>query len=129
MQDGALEVNPLGDFRVSFLGEWRAGQTLTWTGGGSDPNINNNVRYRDYWNFDLRFTKNFNTRAGDLQFFADMGIRAFQMLPSLDNDARYDMGRIAEAAGNATLAKAQSNSLQARSIASSSALSTSSQPP
>ena len=46
-----------------------------------------------------------------LQFFADMGIRAFQMLPSLDNDARYDMGRIAEAAGNATLAKAQSDTI------------------
>jgi hypothetical protein len=46
-----------------------------------------------------------------MQFFADMGIRAFQMLPSLDNDARYDMGRIAEAAGNAALAKAQSDTI------------------
>ena len=32
------------------------------------------------------------------------------MLPSLDNDARYDMGRIATA-GNATLAKAQSDTI------------------
>ncbi len=46
-----------------------------------------------------------------VQFFADMGIRAFQMLPSLDHDARYDMGRIAEAAGSASLAKAQADTI------------------
>ena len=46
-----------------------------------------------------------------VQFFADMGVRAFQMLPSLDNDARYDIGRLAEAAGNAPLAKAQSDTI------------------
>jgi hypothetical protein len=46
-----------------------------------------------------------------VQFFADMGIRAYQMLPSLDLDARYDMGRIAEVSGNAALAKAQSDSI------------------
>ena len=46
-----------------------------------------------------------------VQFFADMGIRAYQMLASLDADARYDMGRIAEVAGNAALAKAQSDSI------------------
>ena len=46
-----------------------------------------------------------------VQFFADMGIRAYQMLPSLDHDARYDMGRIAEAAGSASLAKAQADSI------------------
>lgn len=46
-----------------------------------------------------------------LQFFADMGIRAYQMLPSLDADARYDMGRIAEVAGNVSMARAQSDSI------------------
>lgn len=44
-------------------------------------------------------------------FFADMGIRAYEMLPSLDADARYDMGRIAEVAGNASLARAQSDTI------------------
>lgn len=44
-------------------------------------------------------------------FFADMGIRAYQMLPSLDADARYDMGRIAEVAGDAALARAQSDTI------------------
>jgi hypothetical protein len=46
-----------------------------------------------------------------LQFFADMGIRAYQMLPSLDLDARYDMGRIAEVAGAAVVAKAQADTI------------------
>ena len=46
-----------------------------------------------------------------VQFFADMGIRAYQMLPSLDPDARYDMGRIAEVAGDGSLAKAQADSI------------------
>ena len=27
-----LGTNPLGDWRISFLGEWRKGQSLTWTG-------------------------------------------------------------------------------------------------
>jgi hypothetical protein len=44
-------------------------------------------------------------------FFADMGIRAYQMLPALDADARYDMGRIAEVAGNAAVARAQADSI------------------
>jgi hypothetical protein len=46
-----------------------------------------------------------------LQFFADMGIRAYQMLPSLDLDARYDMGRIAEVAGATVVAKAQADTM------------------
>ena len=46
-----------------------------------------------------------------LQFFADMGIRAYQMLPSLDLDARYDMGRIAEVAGATVVAKAQADTI------------------
>jgi hypothetical protein len=44
-------------------------------------------------------------------FFADMGIRAYQMLPALDADARYDMGRIAEVSGSAAIARAQADSI------------------
>ena len=46
-----------------------------------------------------------------VRFFAEMGIRAYQMLPALDHDARYDMGRIAEVAGSATIAKAQADTI------------------
>lgn len=46
-----------------------------------------------------------------MQFFADMGIRAYEMLPSLDADGRYDMGRIAEVSGRGEIARAQSDTI------------------
>jgi hypothetical protein len=49
--------------------------------------------------------------ADSVQFFADMGIRAYQMLPSLDADARYDMGRIAEVSGDYAIARAQADTI------------------
>ncbi len=66
--------NPLANFRISLLGEWRKGLALSWTGSvsGSIPEVRNNVRYRDYWNFDLRFTKHFAAGPTQLQLFADI---------------------------------------------------------
>jgi hypothetical protein len=49
-----------------------------------------------------------------VQFFAPMAIQAYQMLDSLDLDARYDMGRIAEAADQPRLARAAADSILAR---------------
>ncbi len=67
--NGAL----LGDWRVSLLGEWRAGSQWTWAGGGgAPPELQQNVRWRSYWNFDLRFTKHINTRYGGAQVFLDV---------------------------------------------------------
>ena len=63
---------PLADWRVSLLGEWRAGQKWTWGGGGTFPELQNNVAWRDFLNFDLRFTKHINTRLGDMQLFLDI---------------------------------------------------------
>ena len=63
----------LSDWRVNFLGEWRKGQAWVWAGGGSTfPELDNNVNWKDYWNFDLRFTKHFNTSVGTAQFFVDI---------------------------------------------------------
>ncbi len=63
----------LGDWRINLLGEWRKGEAFIWNGGGGNfPELDNNVRWRDYWNFDLRFTKHFNTSIGTAQFFADI---------------------------------------------------------
>ena len=63
----------LGDWRVNFLGEWRKGQAWIWSGGGASfPELDNNVNWSDYWNFDLRFTKHFNTSVGTAQFFIDV---------------------------------------------------------
>jgi len=48
-----------------------------------------------------------------VEFFAQMGISAYQMLPEQDADTRYDMGRIAEAAGATPLARTQADSILA----------------
>lgn len=70
-------ANLLGDWRINLLGEWRDGQPLTYNGqglagGSSGREIANNTSWRDYWNFDLRFAKNFNVVGGDAQFFVDV---------------------------------------------------------
>ena len=67
-------ITPLGDWRISFLGDWRAGKTDTYVGGqGADvQGIRDNVRWKDYYNLDLRFSKNFSTIVGEAQFFADV---------------------------------------------------------
>lgn len=63
----------LGDWRVSFLGEWRSGENFTWAGGGTaPPELQENVQWRSYLNFDLRFTKHINTRFGGAQLFIDI---------------------------------------------------------
>ncbi len=66
-------VHPFGDWRLSFLGTWRAGDYTTWTGGGGAiPGIENNLQWTSYKNLDLRLTKNFSTGIGDAQFFVDI---------------------------------------------------------
>ena len=71
--------HPLGDWRISLLGEWRKGQAFTWNGQSltSSANITatrdlqGNVRWRDFYNLDLRLSKNFGTKIGSAQFFVD----------------------------------------------------------
>ncbi|GAB5521756.1 MAG: hypothetical protein RhofKO_40070 [Rhodothermales bacterium] len=65
-------INPLGDWVVNFLGEWRDGQKWRWQSTANFPELQENVSWRDFWNFDLRFTKHFNTTIGDAQFFIDV---------------------------------------------------------
>lgn len=66
-------TRPLSDWRLSVLGEWRSGERFIWSGGGGTfPELQENVSWRDYWNFDLRFTKQFNTSLGGAQFFLDL---------------------------------------------------------
>jgi len=62
----------LGDWRISLLGEWRSGQKFTWSSLANYPELRENVAWRDYLNFDLRFTKHFDTNFGNLQLFADI---------------------------------------------------------
>ncbi len=62
----------LGDWRVNLVGSWRAGYYFTWAGGASIPGLENNVQWSDFWNFDLRVSKNFQFGSLNLQLFADV---------------------------------------------------------
>jgi hypothetical protein len=70
-------MNLLGDWRINFLGIWREGTPLTWNGQtlqagpGNDPKIAFNTSWKDYYNVDLRLSKNFGTAVGRAQFFVD----------------------------------------------------------
>ena len=74
------QSHPLGDWRINLLGEWRKGQAFTWNGQtlsstsntSAQRELQGNVRWRDYYNLDLRFSKNFSTRIGSAQFFLDV---------------------------------------------------------
>jgi hypothetical protein len=50
-------------------------------------------------------------KVDSVQFFAPMGINAYQALAPLNIDQRYDMGRIAEVAGALPLAQAQADTI------------------
>jgi hypothetical protein len=54
-------------------------------------------------------------RTDSVQFFAPMAIGAYQRLDSLTLDHRYDLGSIAAVAGDAELARAQADTILARS--------------
>jgi hypothetical protein len=53
-------------------------------------------------------------KSDSVQFFAPMALQSYQMLPSLNADQRYDIGRVAEVAGAIPLAKAQADSILAK---------------
>jgi len=63
---------PLASWRMSFVGSWSQGSKYTWTGGGSIPGVLNNVEFKDNWNVNLRFTKNFEIKGRRAQFFVDI---------------------------------------------------------
>ena len=65
-------IHPLADWRLNILADWRAGKWDTWTGGGDIPGIVNNVQWRDYYNVDLRLSKNFVIGSANIQFFMDV---------------------------------------------------------
>ncbi len=50
-------------------------------------------------------------KADSVQFFAPMALVAYQMLEPLNADQRYDMGRIAEVAGQLDVARAQADTI------------------
>lgn len=50
-------------------------------------------------------------KVDSIGIFAPMAIQAYQMIPTLDADQRYDMGRLAETMGDGVLAAAQADTI------------------
>jgi hypothetical protein len=50
-------------------------------------------------------------KSDSVLFFAPMAINAYQMLSQMNNDQRYDLGRIAEVSGALPLARAQADTI------------------
>ena len=67
-----LGGHPLGDWWLGFIGSWQAGQLVTYTGFQDNIDVDNNLRWKDYWNLDLRFTKSFEAGLGEAQLFIDV---------------------------------------------------------
>lgn len=65
-------INPLGGWHLNLLGNWRAGEVFTWSGGAPVAGLRSNIRWKDYYMFDLRLSKNFDTSVGRAMFFADV---------------------------------------------------------
>lgn len=66
-----LGFHPFAKWRINFLADWRAGRYYTYN-PNSIPGVVDNVRYRDYYNIDLRIAKSFNIRRLDLQLYVDI---------------------------------------------------------
>ena len=66
------DIHPLGDIRMSLLGNWSSGTYYTYTGGGSIPGVVNNLQFPDYWNWNFRLTKSFSVGGTDAQIFMDV---------------------------------------------------------
>lgn len=68
-----LGVNIFEDLRMNILATWRAGEYFSWTGpGGEKPGFDNNIQWKDTYDFDLRISKAFNFGPLNIEFFADV---------------------------------------------------------
>jgi hypothetical protein len=87
-------------------------------GGAPDgvraPDISNlSPRERADRLFDRMMRLSSEGKADSVQFFAPMALSVYQTIGALDADLRYDYGRVAEIAGEPTIATAQADSILA----------------
>jgi hypothetical protein len=65
-------ISLLGDWRVNFVASYSAGTYFTWTAGGTTAGVEYNAQWKDYFNVNMRLSKNFRIAQMDLQFFVDI---------------------------------------------------------
>ena len=66
-----LGQKPLGGWFANFIGRWTSGGWFTWN-PNNVPGIEYNVKWRDYYNVDLKISKLFSFGNLDLKFFLDV---------------------------------------------------------
>lgn len=92
-------IGLLNDWRLNITASWQAGRHFTWFGGASPPadiGIQNNAQYKDFYNADMRLSKNFKFGFTNIQLFVDMSnvfnIKNFSGYGFFDaNDFNYYM--------------------------------------
>lgn len=61
----------LGAWQASFVANWRAGEWITYN-PGNVPGILYNIQWDDYFNVNLRLSKNFRIKNMNVRFFMDV---------------------------------------------------------
>jgi hypothetical protein len=80
--------------------------------GGAAPDISSmSPRERADRLYDRMMRMSSENKKDSVAFFAPMALAAYEALGPLDNDLRYDMGRVAEVSGNLDVARAQADSI------------------
>jgi outer membrane receptor protein involved in Fe transport len=81
-------IKPLSDWSINLLGEWRAGEHITYK---TNPlrEVINNVQLKDYYNFDLRINKTFDFKTLTLMFY--MEVRNLFNFKRLSGAGFYDV--------------------------------------
>jgi outer membrane receptor protein involved in Fe transport len=66
-----LGIHPLGYWDLNILATWRAGAYETYN-PHNIPGLVDNVRWKDYYNVDMRLAKTFRIRNWDVQLYVDV---------------------------------------------------------
>ncbi|MBN1154134.1 TonB-dependent receptor [candidate division KSB1 bacterium] len=62
----------LGEWQLSIVTSWKEGSYATWTRGVSIPGIIYNVQWPDYYNTNMKLSKNIRIAGRQLEFFMDI---------------------------------------------------------
>ncbi|MDQ7053707.1 MAG: TonB-dependent receptor [candidate division KSB1 bacterium] len=80
----------LGDWRCSFLAEWYSGRYETYN-PNSIPGVVDNVRWKDWYNVDMRLSKAFKMGRAEVQAYVDVrNLFNFKFLNYAAFSDRYD---------------------------------------
>lgn len=88
-----------------------AGAPFASTGGAAPDISSMTPRERADRLYDRVMRLDAEGKLDSVQLFATMAVQAYQMLPEMDLDARYDMGRVAEVANRTDVASAQADTI------------------